>query len=122
MRTKIFSWDGNVYKLFDAIVMCGDYVKSQFERIYGKSGKYKRIYFGVTPVMINSKEENENLRKKLQIEESDTVITTIAFADPIKGLDVLIKAIPYIKFQKFKIVIVGVNPDTAIWGLFTRAC
>ena len=30
--------------------------------------------------MINSKEENENLRKTLQIEESDIVITTIAFA------------------------------------------
>ena len=112
LRTKIFSWDGNVYKLFDAIVMCGDYVKSQFERIYGKSDKYKRIYFGVEPVTLLDDYERVKLRNKWQICKDDVVITTVAFADPIKGVDVLIKAIPHIKNQKFKVVIVGINLET----------
>lgn len=112
LRTKIFSWDGNVYKLFDAIVMCGDYVKSQFERIYGKSDKYKRIYFGVEPVTLLDDYERVKLRNKWQICKDDVVITTVAFADPIKGVDVLIKAIPHIKSQKFKVVIVGINLET----------
>lgn len=112
LRTKIFSWDGNVYRLFDAIVMCGDYVKSQFERIYGKSDKYKRIYFGVEPVTLLDDYERVKLRNKWQICKDDVVITTVAFANPIKGVDVLIKAIPHIKSQKFKVVIVGINLET----------
>lgn len=111
LRTKLFSWDGKVYRFFDKIIMCGDYVQEQFEKVYGKSDHYQRIYFGVEPVKILSEKEKEALRNKLHIEEKDTVITTVAFADPIKGVDVLVKAIPFIKSLSFKVVIVGINPE-----------
>lgn len=111
LRTKLFSWNGKVYRLFDEIIMCGDYVQEQFEKVYGKSKRYQRIYFGVEPVQILTDKEKEALRNKLHIDETDTVITTVAFADPIKGVDVLVKAIPLIKCQSFKVVIVGINPE-----------
>ena len=88
-----------------------DYVQEQFEKVYGKSNHYQRIYFGVEPIQILTDKEKEALRNKLQIEENDIVITTIAFADPIKGVDVLLKAIPYIKSNNYKVVIVGINPE-----------
>ncbi len=111
LRTKLFSWNGKVYRLFDKIIMCGDYVQEQFEKVYGKSKRYQRIYFGVEPIQILTDKEKEALRNKLQIDENDIVITTIAFADPIKGVDVLVKAIPFIKSLSFKVVIVGINPE-----------
>lgn len=111
LRTKLFSWNGKVYRLFDKIIMCGDYVQEQFEKVYGKSKRYQRIYFGVEPIQILTDKEKEALRNKLQIDENDIVITTIAFADPIKGVDVLVKAIPFIKSQSFIVVIVGVNDE-----------
>lgn len=112
LRTKIFSWNGNIYKLFDSIIMCGNYVQKQFEIVYGKSKRYKTIYFGVEPVTLLDDYERVKLRNKWQICKDDVVITTVAFADPIKGVDVLIKAIPHIKSQKFKVVIVGINLKT----------
>jgi len=111
LRTKLFSWNGKVYRLFDKIIMCGDYVQEQFEKVYGKSKRYQRIYFGVEPIQILTDKEKEALRNKLHIDETDTVITTVAFADPIKGVDVLVKAIPLIKCQSFKVIIVGINPE-----------
>jgi len=111
LRTKLFSWDGKVYRFFDKIIMCSDYVQEQFEKVYGKSNHYQRIYFGVEPIQILTDKEKEALRNKLQIDENDIVITTIAFADPIKGVDVLLKAIPYIKSNNYKVVIVGINPE-----------
>lgn len=110
-RTKLFSWNGNVYRLFDKIIMCGDYVQGQFEKVYGKSDRYKRIYFGVEPVQILSDAERQALRQELHINEKDRVITTVAFADPVKGVDVLVNAIPFIKSQSFIVVIVGVNDE-----------
>jgi len=112
LRTKIFSWNGNIYKLFNHIIMCSNFVQEQFENVYGKSHKYKTIYFGVEPVMILDDYKKIKFRKNLQISEDDIVITTVAFADPIKGVDVLIKAIPYIRSQKFNVVIVGINLET----------
>ena len=92
--------------------MCSNFVQEQFENVYGKSHKYKTIYFGVEPVMILDDYKKIKFRKNLQISEDDIVITTVAFADPIKGVDVLIKAIPYIRSQKFNVVIVGINLET----------
>lgn len=111
LRTKLFSWNGKIYRLFDKIIMCSDYVQEQFEKVYGKSEHYQRTYFGVEPVQILSEKEKEALRNKLQIDENDIVITTVAFADPIKGVDVLVQAIPFIKSKSFKVVIVGVNTE-----------
>ena len=118
LRTKIFSWNGNIYKLFDSIIMCGNYVQKQFEIVYGKSKRYKTIYFGVEPVTLLDDYERVKLRNKWQICKDDVVITTVAFADPIKGVDVLIKAIPHIKSQKFKVVIVGINLKTQYGAYF----
>ena len=111
LRTKLFSWNGKVYRLFNEIIMCGDYVQKKKKKVYGKSKRYQRIYFGVEPVQILTDKEKEALRNKLHIDETDTVITTVAFADPIKGVDVLVKAIPFIKSLSFKVVIVGINPE-----------
>lgn len=47
----------------------------------------------------------------MNISDECKVITTILFADPIKGADVLIKAIPFIKRNDFIVCIVGVNDN-----------
>lgn len=111
LKTKILSINGNIYRLFDRIVFCGKYVQQQFESVYGKSSKNKMIYFGVEPIKMINVDKRVVLKRQLNISDECKVITTILFADPIKGADVLIKAIPFIKRNDFIVCIVGVNDN-----------
>lgn len=111
LKTKILSINGKMYRLFDRIVFCGKYVQQQFESVYGKSSKNKMIYFGVEPIKMINVDKRVVLKRQLNISDECKVITTILFADPIKGADVLIKAIPFIKRNDFIVCIVGVNDN-----------
>lgn len=111
LKTKILSINGKMYRLFDRIVFCGKYVQQQFESVYGKSSKNKMIYFGVEPIKMINVDKRIVLKRQLNISDECKVITTILFADPIKGADVLIKAIPFIKRNDFIVCIVGVNDN-----------
>lgn len=111
LKTKILSINGKMYRLFDRIVFCGKYVQQQFESVYGKSSKNKMIYFGVEPIKMINVDKRVALKRQLNISDECKVITTILFADPIKGADVLIKAIPFIKRNDFIVCIVGVNDN-----------
>lgn len=111
LKTKILSINGKMYQLFNRIVFCGKYVQQQFESVYGKSSKNKMIYFGVEPIKMINVDKRVVLKRQLNISDECKVITTILFADPIKGADVLIKAIPFIKRNDFIICIVGVNDN-----------
>lgn len=111
LKTKILSINGKIYRLFDRIVFCGKYVQQQFESVYGKSSKNKMIYLGVEPINILTVDKQVVLKKQLNISDDCKVITTVLFADPIKGADVLIKAISFIKRDDFIVCIVGVNDN-----------
>lgn len=111
LKTKILSINGKMYQLFNRIVFCGKYVQQQFESVYGKSSKNKMIYFGVEPIKMINVDKRVVLKRQLNISDECKVITTILFADPIKGADVLIKAIPFIKRNDFIVCIVGVNDN-----------
>ena len=114
LKTKIISFNGFTYKIFDKIVMCGRYVKEQFEQVYGKSSHYLLIYFGVPTVQRLPVEECAQLREKLQIHHNTTVVMTIAFADPVKGIDILIRALPFIKNRNYVILLVGLDEELAL--------
>lgn len=109
LKTKIASWNGHIYKLFDKIIMCGIYVEKQFEEIYGPSDKYKMIYFGVEPIKPLSEESKRLMREQNKISKDDVVIVTTAFASPVKGVDVLIKALPFIKNKNFVVILLGLD-------------
>lgn len=111
LKTRIASCDGKVYKLFDKIIMCGQYVRKQFVRVYGDSPKYEMVYFGVEPVAILDAEKQNLLRSQLNIQPHTKVICSVLFADPVKAPDVLIKALPYIKYEKFIVLLVGINDE-----------
>lgn len=109
LKTKIASWNGLIYKLFDKIIMCGKYVEKQFEEVYGPSDKYQMIYFGVEPIEPLSGEGKRLMREQYSISKDDVVIVTTAFANPVKGVDVLIKALPFIKNKHFVIFLLGLD-------------
>lgn len=109
LKTKIASWNGHIYKLFDKIIMCGKYVEKQFKEIYGPSDNYQMIYFGVEPVERLSEESIRLMREQYKISKDDVVIVTTAFANPVKGVDVLIKALSYIKSKHFVVILLGLD-------------
>ncbi len=109
LKTKIASWNGKIYKLFDRIIMCGKYVENQFCKVYGPSDKYEMIYFGTEPINLLPVSERHQLREDLNIQDSDVVIATIAFADPVKGVDVLIRALSYIESDNYVVLLIGLD-------------
>lgn len=114
LKTKIASFNGLTYHIFDKIIMCSRYIKNQFESIYGESHRYTLIYFGVSEVQRLPMEERNELKDQLQIPHDTPVIMTTAFADPVKGVDILIKALPHINYSNYVILLVGLSEDVSL--------
>ena len=85
---------GYANKLYTKILFVSDYTMRQYSNVFGLLPSYSKIYLGVdNPALDNS--NHADLAESLP---SDTrIITTIAFAHQLKGVDVLIKALPEIK-------------------------
>lgn len=111
LKTRLASRDGKVYQLFDKIIMCGEYVRKQFVQVYGDSPKYDMIYFGVEPVELLNESEQEKLRSQLDIQPETKVICSVLFADPVKAPDVLIRSLPYIDYEDYVVLLVGINDE-----------
>lgn len=109
LKTKLISLNGLTYKLFTKVIMCGKYIKEQFEEVYGKSDKNETIYFGVKEIKPLSLEEKKALKEQLHIPANNTVISTIAFANPIKGVDILINSLTHIEKKDYTLMIVGLG-------------
>lgn len=108
-KTRLASRDGKVYRLFAKIIMCGQYVKKQFVQVYGDSPNYEMIYFGVEPIKILDIEAKRQVQAQVNIKTDDKVICSVLFADPVKAPDVLIKALPYIDYKNYVLLLVGIN-------------
>lgn len=92
---------GLVNKMYSRILFVSDYTYRQYEKVFGPSASYQRIYLGV------EEPEAERMPKPDDVGEIPDgfhVVTTIAFAHPLKGVDVLIKAIPQINDTIFIII------------------
>ena len=111
LKTKIASFNGLTYHVFDKIIMCGKYVKEQFESIYGESHRHMLIYFGVPAIQRLSTEKRDELKDQLHIHHDTPVIMTTAFADPVKGVDILIQALPHIKYSNYTVLLVGLDEE-----------
>lgn len=111
LKTKIASVNGLMYRFFDKIIMCGKYIQNQFRQVYGDSSIYDLIYFGVNEINVLTDSDKAELKKKIGIKDGEVVIMTTAFADPIKGIDILINALPYISVENYVVLLVGLNPS-----------
>lgn len=120
IKTKLVSLNGYTYKIFDKIIMCGKYVQRQFEAVYGPSEKYETVYFGVAPIEKLSTEKQQQLKKSINVTNNSVVIVTTAFADPVKGVDVLINSLPFIKGYDFVLIIVGLNESLPLTQEYHR--
>lgn len=68
------------------------------------------LYLGVP----ENRFERENCRRKYGFSENEIIITNIAYHDPIKGVDILIKAADYLKntlgINNFRVIQIGGSP------------
>ena len=84
---------GLANKMYTKILFVSDYTYRQYEKVFGPSALYQRIYLGVEQPEIERVLKPDDVG---EIPDGFHVVTTIAFAHPLKGVDVLIKAIPQI--------------------------
>ena len=109
IRYRICTLNGLLYRIFDYHVFVSEYTRKQFINIYGNSPHLKQIYLGIEPCPILSFSEKEKIRRELKIADGQIVIATTLFALWIKGTDVLINAIPFIKSDHITVVIIGMD-------------
>lgn len=92
---------GLANKMYSRILFVSDYTYRQYEKVFGPSASYQRIYLGVEQPEIERELKPDDIGV---IPDGYHVATTIAFAHPLKGVDVLIKAIPQINNTIFMII------------------
>lgn len=109
LKTKLISLNGLTYKIFTKVIMCSKYIKEQFEEVYEKSDKNETIYFGVKEIKPLTFGEKKALKEQLHIPANNTVISTIAFANPIKGVDILINSLKHIEKKDYTLMIIGLG-------------
>ena len=71
-----------------------------------ESKRIKVVYHGVDNVHFRppSSEERQSSRLQYGLQDSDRVVCLVGRLDPIKGHDVLIKALSILKYQNFKVI------------------
>lgn len=101
LKQRIFSVGGLVNRLYTEILFVSDYTKNQYAKVFGDMDTYRRVYLGIeSPV----RSVDNDFSANVSLPEGCNVISTIAFAHPLKGVDVLIKAIPKIPNAIFLII------------------
>ena len=113
LKKRLLTLNGLAYNFLDYIIFVSDYTRTQYLKIYGDkySRKSKTIYLGIQEKEHLSTKSVNELKASLNIDVENIVVSTILFANPIKGVDVLIKSIPYIKSRKLTFLIVGMDEN-----------
>ncbi len=112
LKHRIITHWGNIYKLFDNIFCVSHFVKKQFDKVYQHKGKTNVVYLGTESPRLISDNEKSELKRELGI-INQFVILTVAFADPIKGCDIFVKALSKIQHKDFVALIVGMDENEA---------
>ncbi len=106
-RTKAFHLFGKVSKIYDKTICVSDFVRKQWFSIFPESKNVVTIYLGCNAPEYSTSEEIKALKEELNI-GSEKVLCSILFSSPIKGPDLLIKALPYIH-NDFKLILIGLD-------------
>lgn len=111
LKFRLFTFNGLAYHWIDEILAVSSYVLKQHIRIFGDYPTVKNIYLGVEKVLPTC--DRMSMRAKLEIPEGTVVVASILFASPIKGCDILMKAIPEIITNKdFCVIIIGMDENS----------
>lgn len=103
----LMQW-GREFKRYDRNICVSYSVMNQFTKVYGDFGNNEVIYFGTDRAPVVAGEVKERIRKEIEAEDGSKILTTIQFADRIKGCDVLLKALPQVKGD-YRLVVIGLD-------------
>lgn len=99
LKAKIYTGWGYVYRLMDAVLPVSLAVSNQMKSIFGSKINLKPIYLGV---------EDVGYVRELSKQRKFT-ISSVSFASPIKGADVLINALSILKRYDLQLILIGLN-------------
>lgn len=89
------------------ILAVSEMVKQDYQQLNLDGGKIGVHYIGV-PVR-NERFDRNAVRQELELMEDDLVVACIAFHDPVKGVDIMLRALPSVikEIPKLKVLQVG---------------
>lgn len=85
---------GLANRLYTKILFVSEYTKNQYINVFGYLPSYFVAYLGVHRPAVDY---TKDLYCELNIPKDYRIITSILFSHPMKGADVLIRALPYIE-------------------------
>lgn len=103
---------GREFKKYDRNICVSYSVMNQFIKVYGDYGNNEVVYFGTDKPQTIAEDVKERIRYEVGATDGRKVLTTILFADPIKGCDVLLRALPMLK-SDYHLVIIGMDEKSA---------
>ena len=106
LHSKVLSMGKMGKRWLTRVLFVSHYVEEQYGRIYGKSRNYATVYMGVKPPAPCERD----VRKELGISPGQKVIASILFANPLKGADVLLRAME--KVPDAVLLLVGMDRDS----------
>ncbi len=109
IKARLTFLNGWIYRLFNSIFCVSKAVLNQQISIFGNNGNFKLLYLGTADIPSLSSSRLLKLKSNYHISD-EVILTTILFAVPFKGCDILIKSMEYIpKAISYKLMIIGLD-------------
>lgn len=109
-KQRLFTLNGFSLRFVDTVACVSQYTQRQFVEVYGETTeRVKCIYLGTNTLVHTSSTDRMALCRQLNIPDGAKVVATTLFASPIKGADILIKAIPYVKSKNVVFMLIGLD-------------
>lgn len=110
LRHRLITQWGDIFKIYERVFCVSHFVLDQHKRVYGDHHNSEVVYMGTDNPKLITPEEKALLKNTLGVLDSQRVLLSIMFANPIKGCDILIKALPLVK-GNYKLLIVGMDEE-----------
>ena len=103
------------YNWYHKVICVSNAISNKLRDAGVKSDLVSTHYLGLFGKRKKSNENRKKIRKGFQISDEAIVLACIAFDNPIKGLDILLKAFSIVreKFPELQLIIVGVDEQTS---------
>lgn len=116
-QKKELSWiyrmlilNGRIYKAITKVLPVSKYVERQMQKLYGNAIRLHQIYIGVNePKICKSKSD---MRFELGIDDNCIVISSVMFSNPIKGCDILLRAISACNIENLRVLVIGMSEES----------
>lgn len=108
-KYRLMTFGKRAYKSIDKVFAVSKFVENQFKTVYGNNIDIETLYLGSD--IPRHKVQRDEIRHRLGVKDNEVLISTILFANIIKGCDLLIDGFVKMNVGNAKLLIIGLNEN-----------